>query len=87
VRERAEALVRSAVDDINDPFSLVRLDGEELSGEPRLATTARFVEAPTNNWVAASSAARRNRTEGSGSHGPGKRHLRTHALRLQFHPC
>jgi DNA polymerase III subunit delta len=34
VRERAEALVRSAVDDINDPFSLVRLDGEELAGEP-----------------------------------------------------
>src|SRR3978361_1102023 len=33
-RERAEALVASAVDDPNDPFSLVRLDGDELSAEP-----------------------------------------------------
>ena len=28
VRERAEALVRAAVDDLNDPFSLVRLEGD-----------------------------------------------------------
>src|SRR5271167_4633721 len=34
VRERADALLKSAVDDINDPFSLVRLDGDELSAEP-----------------------------------------------------
>jgi DNA polymerase-3 subunit delta len=34
VRERAEALLASAVDDLNDPFSLVRLDGDELSAEP-----------------------------------------------------
>ncbi len=34
VRERAEALLASAVDDPNDPFSLVRLDGDELSTEP-----------------------------------------------------
>lgn len=34
VRERAEALLASAVDDPNDPFSLVRLDGDELSAEP-----------------------------------------------------
>src|SRR5258706_11853693 len=34
VRERADALLASAVDDPNDPFSLVRLDGDELSGEP-----------------------------------------------------
>src|ERR1700689_2006000 len=34
VRERAEALLASAVDDPSDPFSLVRLDGEELSAEP-----------------------------------------------------
>ncbi len=34
VRERAEALLVSAVDDPNDPFSLVRLDGDELSAEP-----------------------------------------------------
>src|SRR5450755_1868976 len=33
-RERAEALLTSAVDDPNDPFSLVRLDGDELSAEP-----------------------------------------------------
>src|ERR1700744_2121916 len=34
VRERAEALLASAVDDPNDPFSRVRLDGDELSAEP-----------------------------------------------------
>jgi DNA polymerase III subunit delta len=34
VRERADALMASAVDDPNDPFSLVRLDGDELSSEP-----------------------------------------------------
>src|SRR3954451_19093610 len=34
VRERAEALIASAVDDPNNPFSLVRLDGDELSAEP-----------------------------------------------------
>ena len=28
VRERADALLASAVDDPNDPFSLVRLDGD-----------------------------------------------------------
>src|ERR1700710_2334858 len=34
VRERADALVASAVDDPSDPFSYVRLDGDELSAEP-----------------------------------------------------
>jgi DNA polymerase-3 subunit delta len=34
VRERADALLASAVDDPADPFSLVRLDGDELSAEP-----------------------------------------------------
>src|ERR1700760_500446 len=34
VRERAEALLASAVDDPSDPFSMVRLDGYELSAEP-----------------------------------------------------
>src|SRR6202522_2156636 len=34
VRERADALLASAVDDPSDPFSLVRLDGDELSAEP-----------------------------------------------------
>jgi DNA polymerase-3 subunit delta len=34
VRERAEALLASAVDDPNDPFAMVRLDGDELAAEP-----------------------------------------------------
>src|SRR3979490_2207916 len=34
VRERADALLKSAVDDPNDPFSMVRLDGDELSPTP-----------------------------------------------------
>src|SRR5437588_5237062 len=34
VRERADALTASAVDNLNDPFSLVRLDGDDLAAEP-----------------------------------------------------
>ncbi|MBN9584115.1 MAG: DNA polymerase III subunit delta [Afipia sp. 62-7] len=34
VHERADALIASAVDDPNDPFSLVRMDGDELAAEP-----------------------------------------------------
>jgi DNA polymerase-3 subunit delta len=34
VRERADALLASAVDDPNDPFSMVKLDGDELAAEP-----------------------------------------------------
>jgi DNA polymerase-3 subunit delta len=34
VRERAEALIKSAVDDVSDPFSLVRLEGDALAAEP-----------------------------------------------------
>lgn len=34
VRERAEALIRTAVDDPNDPFSLARLDGDDLAANP-----------------------------------------------------
>src|SRR6185312_1505209 len=34
VRERADAPMASAVDDPNDPFSLVRLAGDELAAEP-----------------------------------------------------
>src|SRR6185503_5512254 len=34
VRERAEALVHSAVDDPRDPFALARLDGDDLAAEP-----------------------------------------------------
>jgi DNA polymerase-3 subunit delta len=34
VRERAEALIASAVDDIKDPFALARLEPEDLSENP-----------------------------------------------------
>jgi DNA polymerase-3 subunit delta len=34
VRERADALMASAVDDPTDPFSLIRIDGDELAAEP-----------------------------------------------------
>jgi len=34
VRERADALIKASVDDVNDPFALVRLDGDELAAEP-----------------------------------------------------
>jgi DNA polymerase-3 subunit delta len=34
INERAHALVKASVDDVNDPFSLVRLDGEELAADP-----------------------------------------------------
>jgi len=39
VNERTNALIKSSVDDVNDPFSLVRLEGEDLAAEP-----ARLVE-------------------------------------------
>ena len=34
VRERADALMASAVDNPDDPFSVVKLDGDELAAEP-----------------------------------------------------
>jgi len=34
VRERADALIAAAVDDINDPFSMVRLEGDDLAADP-----------------------------------------------------
>lgn len=34
VRERADALLASAVDDPGDPFSLVRMNGDDLAAEP-----------------------------------------------------
>jgi DNA polymerase-3 subunit delta len=44
VSERADALVRAAVDDPNDPFALVRLDGDDLAGDPgRLSDEANTV--------------------------------------------
>jgi DNA polymerase-3 subunit delta len=39
VRERVDALVRASVDDPGDPFSLARIEGDELAGDP-----ARLVE-------------------------------------------
>jgi DNA polymerase-3 subunit delta len=44
VSERATALVKAAVDDVNDPFALARLDGEDLSAEPsRLVDEAQTI--------------------------------------------
>lgn len=44
VSERAQTLVKAAVDDVTDPFSLVRLEGEDLTGEPsRLAEEAQTI--------------------------------------------
>ena len=44
VRERAEAIVQKSVDDLRDPFALVRLDGDALSGNPsRLVEEAHTV--------------------------------------------
>jgi DNA polymerase-3 subunit delta len=34
VHERVERLIKASVDDPNDPFSLVRLNGDDLAGEP-----------------------------------------------------
>jgi DNA polymerase III subunit delta len=39
VSERVNALIKASVDDVNDPFSLVRLDADELAANP-----ARLVE-------------------------------------------
>ena len=34
VSERVDAIIRASVDDTNDPFSLVRLDGDTLASDP-----------------------------------------------------
>jgi DNA polymerase-3 subunit delta len=39
VSERVNALIKASVDDVNDPFSLVRLDADELAANP-----ARLIE-------------------------------------------
>jgi DNA polymerase III subunit delta len=44
VSERANALIKAAVDDPNDPFALARLEGEALSAEPsRLVEEAQTI--------------------------------------------
>jgi DNA polymerase-3 subunit delta len=44
VRERVDALVKAAVDDPNDPFAFVRIEGEDLSANPsRLVDEAHTV--------------------------------------------
>ncbi|MBS0248275.1 MAG: DNA polymerase III subunit delta [Proteobacteria bacterium] len=44
VRERVDALVKASVDDVADPFSFVRLEGEDISANPsRLVEEAHTV--------------------------------------------
>jgi DNA polymerase III subunit delta len=44
VSERVNALIKASVDDVNDPFSLVRLEAEELSANPaRLVDEAQTI--------------------------------------------
>ena len=44
VRERAERIVRGSINDLNDPFALVRLEGDDLSSNPsRLVEEAHTV--------------------------------------------
>jgi DNA polymerase III subunit delta len=44
VRERVDALVRASVDDPGDPFTFVRIDGDDLAGNPsRLVEEAHTV--------------------------------------------
>jgi DNA polymerase-3 subunit delta len=44
VRERVDALVRSSIDDPNDPFALARIEGEDLAANPsRLVEEAHTV--------------------------------------------
>src|SRR5580765_1371742 len=42
VSERVDAVLRASVDDANDPFSLVRLDGDAIASDP-----ARLVDEAT----------------------------------------
>ncbi len=44
VHERADVLVKASVDDVNDPFAFVRIEGDDLSGNPsRLVEEAHTV--------------------------------------------
>ena len=46
VSERAQAIVRASVDNPDDPFSLVRIEGDDLSGNPlRLVEEANTIPA------------------------------------------
>ncbi|MGE0752116.1 MAG: DNA polymerase III subunit delta [Variibacter sp.] len=41
VSERADALLRASVDDVNDPFAMTRLDGDDIAADPaKLADAA-----------------------------------------------
>src|ERR1044072_4304108 len=42
VSERADAIVRASVDNLDDPFSFARLDGDVIAGDP-----ARLVDEAT----------------------------------------
>src|ERR1044072_1213111 len=42
VSERVDAIIKASVDDVNDPFALVRLDGDTLASDP-----ARLIEGAT----------------------------------------
>ncbi len=59
VRERVMAVLRASVDDIDDPFSLVRLEGDDLASDPaRLldeATTIPLFGGRRGVWVRAGS--------------------------------
>src|ERR1700739_2959939 len=44
VSERANALIKVSVDDVNDPFALARLESEDFAGEPsRLVEEAQTI--------------------------------------------
>jgi DNA polymerase III subunit delta len=44
VSERVKAIIKASVDDLDDPFSLVRLDGEEIAANPgRLVEEAQTI--------------------------------------------
>jgi DNA polymerase-3 subunit delta len=60
VRERAETLVATAVDDPRDPFALVRLDGDELSDPMRLVEEANTIPLFGGRRAVAIKAGRRN---------------------------
>ena len=62
VRERVDALVKASVDDPNDPFAFVRIEGEDLAGNP-----SRLVDEAHTSRRRSSRCWRRRRTNAASS--------------------
>ncbi len=93
VHERAEKIIKASVDDLNDPFALVRIDGDALSSDPsRLVEEAHtvplfggrravWVKAGSRNFAAAVEAVVASPPTDLATHRPSKPAICAHRCR------